>query len=257
MKLELVFEIATNYKSFSQRARVLTERWALENLYCPACPSDELTPTAAGTRVVDFICPSCAESYQLKSKRHSFGNRVMNSAYKPKIEAIRAGTIPNFLFLQYDPVVLKVSNLFVVPKHFISQSIVERRKRLSERARRHGWIGSNILLGNLPSDARIPIVEDGHEISKSMVRDSWNRFLFLREQSVHSRGWLANVLACVRQLDRKMFTLADVYTFEKQLAKLHPMNKHVRPKIRQQLQVLRDYDIVEFLGKGTYKIKKL
>jgi len=181
----------------------------------------------------------------------------MNSAYEPKIEAIRAGTFPNFLFLQYNLKVSMVSNLFVVPKHFISQSIIERRKPLSERARRRGWVGSNILLGHLPTDARIPIVEDGYEMPKATVRDSWNRFLFLREQSVYSRGWLADVLACVRQLDKETFALADVYTFEGQLAELHPRNKHIRPKIRQQLQVLRDYSIVEFLGKGVYRIRKL
>ncbi len=182
---------------------------------------------------------------------------MTNSAYKPKIEAIRAGTIPNFLFLQYDLEMLRISNLFVVPKHFMSQSIIEQRKPLSERARRRGWVGSNILLGNLPADAQIPIVEDRYEVPKATVRDSWNRFLFLREQSVYSRGWLADVLACVRQLGQETFTLADVYTFDGQLAKLHPRNRHIRPKIRQQLQVLRDYGIVEFLGKGVYRIRKL
>jgi len=203
------------------------------------------------------MCSDCGELYQLKSQSHPFGNRVTNSAYKPKIDAIRAGTVPNFLFLQYDLKVLMVSNLFVVPKHFMSQSIIEQREPLSEHARRRGWVGSNILLGNLPADARIPIVEDGHEVPKVTVRNSWNRFLFLREQSVYSRGWLADVLACVRQLDKETFTLADVYTFERQLAELHPRNKHIRPKIRQQLQVLRDYGIVEFLGKGVYRIRKL
>lgn len=257
MKLELNPEIVSTYKNLSQRARVLTETWGKENLYCPACPSDNLKPTPIGKKVVDFNCPNCGESYQLKSKSHPFGKIVANSAYKPKIEAIRAGTIPNFLFLRYDSKVLKVLDLFVVPKHFMSESMVERRKRLSKHARRHGWEGSNILLENLPMDARIPIVENGYQVPKDTVRNSWNQFLFLREQSVHSRGWLADVLACVRQLDKEMFTLADVYTFEIQLAKLHPTNKHIRPKIRQQLQVLRDYGIVEFLGKGTYKIKKL
>ncbi len=257
MKLELRPEIAAAYKSFSQRARVLTETWVEENLYCPACPSDSLHPTPKGKRVVDFICPECNEAYQLKSQSHPFGNRITNSAYEPKIEAIRTGTIPNFLFLQYDLEVLRVSDLFVVPKHFMSQSIIEQRRPLSERARRRGWVGSNILLGHLPTDARIPIIKEGYEIPKATVRDSWNRFLFLREQSVYSRGWLADVLACVRQLDRETFTLADVYTFEKQLAELHPRNRHIRPKIRQQLQVLRDYGIVEFLGKGVYRIRKL
>lgn len=256
MKLELAPEIATNYKSFSQRARVLTEKWALENLYCPACPSDKLASTTPGKEVVDFICPDCDEPYQLKSQSHPFGNRVVNSAYEPKIKALHTGTIPNFLFLRYDPEELLVSDLFVVPKHFMSKSIIEPRKPLSERAIRHGWRGSNIVLKNLPPDARIPIVRNKHEISKNTVRDLWNRFLFLRKQSVSSRGWLADVLACIRQLDKETFTLADVYVFDTQLAKLHPRNKHVRPKIRQQLQVLRDYDTIEFLGKGIYRIRK-
>jgi len=256
LKLELRPEIALRYKG-PQRARVLTETWVKENLYCPACPSDNLHPTPKGTRVVDFTCLNCDELYQLKSQSHPFGNRVMNSAYEPKIEAIRAGTIPNFLFLKYSPEALRVSDLFVVPKHFMSQSMIEKRKPLSERARRHGWVGSNILLENLPKDARIPIVEHELEVPKTTVRDLWNRFLFLRVQSVYSRGWLADVLTYVRQLNREIFTLADIYTFEMQLAKLHPRNKHIRPKIRQQLQVLRDYGIVEFLGRGVYRIKKL
>ena len=78
--------------------------------------------------------------------------------------------------------------------------------------------------------------------------------MFLREQSVHSRGWLADVLACVRRLD-ETFTLSDVYASESQLTELHPKNKHIRPKIRQQLQVLRDHCIVEFLGRGTYSVR--
>lgn len=254
MRLELRSELASVYKSPSQRTRVLTEKWAEENLYCPACPCDSLCPTPKGTKVIDFTCPDCDEAYQLKSKSHLFGNSVVDSAYGPKIDAISKGTIPNFIFLHYDPSMWRVQNLFVVPKHFISKPIIKPRKKLRKPARRAGWIGSNILLGNLPADARIPIVENCHEIPKAAVRDSWNRFLFLREQSVYSRGWLADVLACVRQLDRKTFTLADVYAFEGQLAKLHPRNKHIRPKIRQQLQVLRNHDILKFLGKGLYRV---
>ncbi len=257
LKLELRPEVAVTYKSPSQRTRVITEKWGRENLYCLSCPSDSLVPTPTGKPVIDFTCPKCGERYQLKGKKRSFGNRVANSAYEPKINAMRKGMIPNFIFLQYDQAMWKVRSLFIVPKHFISESIIKRRKRLRKTARRAGWTGSEILLGNLPLDARIQIVEDGYAVPKAIVRDSWNRFLFLREQSVYSRGWLADVLACVRQLDRETFTLADVYTFEKQLAGLHPRNKHIRPKIRQQLQVLRDYGIVEFLGKGVYRIRKL
>lgn len=254
VKLELRPELAANYISRSQITRVLTERWAQENLYCPACPSENLDPARPGEPVIDFTCPTCEEGFQLKSHASFFGKRVVNSAYKRKIEALRRGTIPNYLFLHYDSQAFIVRDLFVVPKHFITESIIERRRRLKESARRHGWEGSNILLGNLPLDARISILENGLEIPKRKVRDSWNRFLFLREQSVHSRGWLADVLACVRRLD-ETFTLSDVYASESQLTELHPKNKHIRPKIRQQLQVLRDHCIVEFLGRGTYSVR--
>ena len=31
-------------------------------------------------------------------------------------------------------------------------------------------------------------------------------------------------------------------------------NRHVRPKIRQQLQVLRDLGLLDFLGGGSYRL---
>jgi type II restriction enzyme len=39
------------------------------------------------------------------------------------------------------------------------------------------------------------------------------------------------------------------------LARLHPQNTHVRDKIRQQLQVLRELGFVSFLGAGSYRLK--
>jgi type II restriction enzyme len=255
MNLDLRSEVATNYTSLSQRARVMTETWAEENLYCPSCPSEDLRPAPTGKRVIDFTCSDCDQEYQLKSQSHPFGFSVANSAYKPKIKAIRERRNPNYLFLHYDPMAYRVQSLFLVPKHFMTPSIIEERKPLSENARRRGWIGSNILLGKLPLDARIPIVNDGYEVPKAKVRNAWNRFLFLRNQTIYSRGWLADVLTCVRKLGQETFTLADMYEFEGRLAKLHPGNKHIRPKIRQQLQVLRDKSIIEFLDRGNYRIK--
>lgn len=256
MNLELRPEVATGYKSLSQKARVITETWAEENLYCPSCLSDNLDPAPTGKRVIDFTCPDCDEAYQLKSQSHPFGFRVANSAYEPKIEKIRMGTNPNYFFLHYDPKVYRIWDLFLVPKHFMIPSIIEERKPLRESARRRGWVGSNILLRNLPLDARIPIVKKGYEVPKDVVRNAWHRFLFLREQTIYSRGWLADVLTCVRKVGQETFTLADMYEFEDQLAELHPRNKHIRPKIRQQLQVLRDKGIIEFLNRGNYRIRK-
>jgi len=49
--------------------------------------------------------------------------------------------------------------------------------------------------------------------------------------------------------------LGDVFGFEDRLAEQYPGNDHVRAKIRQQLQVLRDEGLVEFLGGGAYRLR--
>jgi type II restriction enzyme len=58
----------------------------------------------------------------------------------------------------------------------------------------------------------------------------------------------------VRQLGRKRFSLQDVYGFEDALSTIYPSNKNVRPKIRQQLQVLRDLNFIRFAGRGEYEL---
>jgi type II restriction enzyme len=48
--------------------------------------------------------------------------------------------------------------------------------------------------------------------------------------------------------------LRKEYAYTDALAKLHPNNAHVRDKIRQQLQVLRDLGLLTFLGSGSYRL---
>jgi hypothetical protein len=47
-----------------------------------------------------------------------------------------------------------------------------------------------------------------------------------------------------------------MYEHADELAKLHPNNAHIRDKIRQQLQVLRDLDLLDFLGDGLYQLRE-
>ena len=75
----------------------------------------------------------------MKSMAHKIGYKVMDSAYEPKIKAIRKGTIPNFVFIEYDRENMEVRNVIIVPKYFISPDIIEKRKPLSPNARRAGW----------------------------------------------------------------------------------------------------------------------
>jgi type II restriction enzyme len=67
-------------------------------------------------------------------------------------------------------------------------------------------------------------------------------------------GWTLDVLNAVRALGRREFTLAEVYAREAELERMHPQNRFVRPKIRQQSQILRDLGFVEFLGRGVYRV---
>ncbi|MBI4999903.1 MAG: hypothetical protein HZB92_00020 [Euryarchaeota archaeon] len=156
--------------------------------------------------------------------------------------------------MEYDRKDWLVENVVLVPAHFVTPEIVQRRNPLKPTARRAGWVGSNVLIGRLPLDARIPIVLDDQEIPRADVRKSFQRFEFLKNKSLESKGWLADVLACVRELPRE-FSLNDIYAFEGKLAKLHPGNRNVRPKIRQQLQILRDNEILEFVSPGRYRIR--
>ncbi len=255
--MEMDPSVAKGYDSPSQVARAVTEGWANENLYCPACLNESLDHTKTGKAVVDYECPNCDETYQLKSKKGPIRKKISNSAYQPKVEAIRRGTIPNFAFLRYDPEVWMVKELQVVPSHFMTESVIEKREPLSGDAERSGWVGSNILLENLPTDGKIPLVRNEELVPKEKVSDIWDRFSFMRDQPARSRGWLSDVLRCVRTLGEDYFTLDQVYEFEDELSRFHPDNKHVKAKIRQQLQFLRDEGVIEFLGDGWYTIRDL
>jgi type II restriction enzyme len=56
-------------------------------------------------------------------------------------------------------------------------------------------------------------------------------------------------------LGKTEFSLQEVYTLEENLARLHPANRNIQPKIRQQLQVLRDMGLVKFTAPGSYRLR--
>lgn len=156
--------------------------------------------------------------------------------------------------MNYDLKSLAVVNLFIVPKHFFVRDIIEERKPLAATARRAGWIGSNILLGRVPESGKIHIIQDGAVREKELVLQEWQKTLFLRND-LEARGWLLDVMKCVELLGKREFTLDEVYAFERQLGGLYPGNQNIRPKIRQQLQYLRDRGFIEFVSRGNYRLR--
>ena len=205
--------------------------------------------------LADFLCGSCSEEFELKSQKSKFGAKVADGAYKTKCERLAASNNPNLLLMNYDVKSLSVVNLLIVPKHFFVREIIEERKPLAATARRAGWIGSNIILARVPDSGKIHIVKGGIVRPKSAVLEEWQKTLFLRNESPETRGWLLDVMKCVESLGKRDFTLEEVYAFERHLGDLYPGNQNVKRKIRQQLQYLRDRGFIEFVSRGSYRLR--
>ena len=255
MKLTFDEQLAINYKSASQKARVLTEQWVDKSVVCANCGCLDIDKCPNTQPVADCYCSNCKEDYELKSKQNSIGIKILDGAYRTKMERLRSSSNPNLFVLNYQLQTLSVLNFFVIPKHFFVPEIIERRKPLAASARRAGWIGSNILLQKIPQIGKIFLVRQQQIEPKEKVLAEWKKTLFLREEKeVSARGWLLDVMRCVEKLGKREFTLEDVYTFESELNTLHPDNRHIKDKIRQQLQALRDKGYLDFVSRGYYRL---
>jgi type II restriction enzyme len=224
-------------------------------VYCPNCGAEQIKPFPNNSPLADFYCLKCNEEYELKSQKNKFGDKVLDGEFKTKCARLAADNNPNLFLLNYDLAHLKVVNLLIVPKHFFVRDIIEERKPLSSTARRAGWIGSKILLNQIPESGKIHIVRNGLVEPKESVLSQWTKTLFLREQPPEARGWLIEVMKCVDAIGKKDFQLEDVYAYEARLSKIYPGNQNVRPKIRQQLQFLRDRGYLDFVSRGYYRLK--
>ena len=256
--MELIFDkqLATKYKSASQRARVLTEHWVDKSVFCPNCGRLDIDKYPNNQPVADFFCSNCKEDYELKSKQDGVGTKILDGAYRTKIERLQSSSNPNLFILSYHLENLSVLNFFVIPKHFFVPEVIERRKPLAASARRAGWIGSNILLQKIPQIGKIFLVRQQQIEPKEKVLAEWKKTLFLREEKeISARGWLLDVMRCIEKVGKREFTLENIYTFEDELSILYPDNKHVKDKIRQQLQILRDKGYLEFINRGNYRLR--
>jgi type II restriction enzyme len=249
--LRLPIEEAQSYKSLSQRARVTTETWAERNAFCVACTSEHLHRTRSNSEVFDFNCTQCGAAYELKASRRPFSNRIVDAGFEAMLRAIRQDRLPHFFVLRYGPEVVR--DLMLIPSFALSASAIEPRRPLSATARRAGWVGCNILTSNVPPECRIPIVESGCQVSMQAVRLKFSASSNLAQLAPRTRSWTLDVLAGLRSLGREVFALEEAYGLEDHLASLHPQNRNIRPKIRQQLQILRDLGYLKFLERGIYE----
>jgi type II restriction enzyme len=248
-------EEQTPFESASQSARVWSESWVHSQVFCPNCGRTNISKFENNRPVADFYCVSCKEEYELKSQKSRFGAKVLDGAFRTMCERLASDNNPNLLLMNYNREKLRVTDLMVVPKHFFIRDIIEERKPLALTARRAGWIGCNILLNQIPEAGKIFYVRDGHAFPKETVLDKWQQTLFLRGEGTDGRGWLIEVMKCVDAIGKREFELNDVYGFENRLNRIYPNNRHVKQKIRQQLQVLRDHGYLEFVSRGYYRLR--
>jgi type II restriction enzyme len=252
MNLSFNTKLAEGYSSNSQIARVLTENWVKENSYCPCCGELPLNEFENNRPVADFYCKKCNEEFELKSKNGKFSNTINDGAYSTMISRINSNQNPNFFFLTYSNNWL-VENFLIIPKQFFTTEIIIKRKPLSATARRAGWIGCNIDISNVAEAGKVFLVKDSKLIDQKIVETSFNKTMFLRGKSTDTKGWILDLMTCVDLIKKDTFSLEDVYKFEDKLKLKYPSNNFIKDKIRQQLQILRDKGIIEFVSRGNYK----
>jgi hypothetical protein len=99
----------------------------------------------------------------------------------------------------------------------------------------------NIKLPNSPNIEDIILSGDKHislnSYSVSKQLKGWNKAVF-------------DIIDCFKN---DQFILNDVYFHESYLKKVFPKNNHVKAKIRQTLQNLRDLGLIEFIDSGCYR----
>lgn len=106
------------------------------------------------------------------------------------------------------------------------------------------------LLSKIPKTQSI-------KLPKYDIKSSENKYdiMEISEDILTSslKGWKLEVLKCVQSITNQEFNLDEINRFEPYLREKYPNNNHITDKIRQQLQFLRDYGLVEFLGNGKFK----
>jgi type II restriction enzyme len=241
------------YTSPSQRARVISELWFRSFAFCLSCTANCLVPTTANTRASDFLCPDCNRTYELKAFKVRPKRNLVDGAFNTLMSLILAGNAPTLMLLErtgnWD-----VLNLIAIHSTFLTPSVVVARKPLSPLARRAGWVGCNIRLDLIASDAKIAVVQDGKLSDRNEIRSAFRRFEPLEEIRPLARGWTTLTFQTIRSLGRRSFSLDDLYAKEKSFSAIYPNNRNTRAKIRQQLQLLRDLGYLEFCGQGNYEL---
>ncbi len=222
-------------------------------MFCPRCGNSEINSFTNNKPVADFYCPNCKNQFELKSKAGNFSKKINDGAYSAMISRITSNKNPDFFLMNYSRDENYVKDFAMIPKNFFVPEIIEKRPPLADTARRSGWVGCNIIIDKIPEQGKIYIIQNGSLRDKSTILKNVRRSSLLAENDIFSRGWLMSILNCINSIENEYFSLEEIYMFENILAEKYPNNHNILPKIRQQLQILRDKGFIEFLGNGKYR----
>lgn len=250
MKLYLSVELGKKYKNPSQIARVIIESWIKRELCCPNCSHFPLISYSNNYKSADFNCQMCREDFQVKATKKNIGKNLLGAEYKTTLKNI--GRI-NLIIVKYNPNIWIVQDVVLIPKNFFTFECVAPRKILPKTAKRKNWQGCKIVI---PETGKIFWVKSGVIQSNRIVYKQWKqKNLLLENRSSESRIWLIDTILYIEKLKRKIFELNDLYKFETEFKRLHQNNNHIKDKLRQQIQILRDRGYLEFLGEGKYRLQ--
>ena len=248
------------FRSGSQHARVVSEAWFGSQAYCLSCEANQLQASKANAKAKDFVCPNCAQTYELKSSKGRNARRVVDGAYVTMMQRISASDAPALLLLKYSyqPLAIQpawnVHRLTAIHPVFLTDAVIEARKPLSATAKRAGWQGCNILVDRIPSDGQIVLINEGRSVDPMAVRASYRASSKMAAILPQERGWATLALKVIRDLRVDHFALEQLYERRSFFQAAYPANRHIEAKIRQQLQVLRDLGYLRFASRGHYEL---
>ena len=254
MTLTLDKSLALGYTSKSQIARRITEDWMEHNMFCPVCGGANLSHLPVNSPVGDFSCGLCGAEFELKSQEGNagtIGRTIPDGAFQTMINRITSRNNPHLFVMMYAD--WSVNWLQLIPNFLFVPSIIKKRKPLGPTARRAGWVGCNIAIGDIPSTGKINVVWDSRIQEKHQVLSCYQTALALNTYKIDQRGWLFDVLKCIEHIQTDTFSIEDVYYQSEELSRKYPNNNFIKPKVRQQLQRLRDRGFLSFLGHGIYR----
>ena len=248
-------DLALHLNSPSQKARIISESWFAREGYCLNCSSNQLSATTPGTVARDFVCPRCGFPYELKSSAKAHVRIVNDGGYDAMMRRIHAAETPALMLL-HRSTDWHVQRLVAIHPVFITPEVVRPRKTPHTRPRTgQKYLMCDLDLTRIPSDGKIILVEDASSRSPAVVRKLFHESMRFLDIPIEKRGWSALVLAVLRRIGNADITLQQVYAYEPLIRAAYPNNRHVREKIRQQLQVLRDLGYIEFVSKrGEYRV---